>query len=166
MGMAPGQLPGQLLLNAENKQKLSSWPNLPDEEGMTTDQILKSAADGDIDVLFLLGTDPLGDYRDPELAKKALQTTKTVIAIDLFVNPSVYQSDIIFPAAAFIEANGSHTNTEGRITPIRQKVTSPGTARPDWMIAAEIASQLDKDLQIEKPDDVWNEIQAANISHQ
>ena len=89
---------------------------------MTTDQILESAANGEIDVLFLLGTDPLSDYRDPDLAKKALETTHTVIAVDLFVNPSVYQSDIIFPAAAFLESNGSHTNVEGRVTPIRQKL--------------------------------------------
>ena len=133
---------------------------------MTTTQILESAADGDIDVLFLLGTDPVGDYRNPELVQNALQRTETVIAVDLFVNPSVYQSDIIFPAASFIEINGSHTNTEGRITPVRQKVTSPGTARPDWMIAAEIAGGLDQDLEIEKPEDVWNEMQTINLDHQ
>ena len=112
------------------------------------------------------GADPLSDYRNPELAKRALEKTQTVIAVDLFVNPSVYHSDIIFPAAAFIESNGSHTNVEGRITPIRQKVTSPGTSRPDWMIAAEIAWRLDKDLEIENPEDVWREIQAANLGHQ
>ena len=165
MGMAPGQLPGQLPLDADKRKYLSDWENLPNEKGMSTDQILKAAGDGEIDVLFLLGSDPLRDYRNPELASKALQMTKTVVAVDLFVNPSTYESDIIFPAAAFIEVNGSHTNTEGRITPIRQKVTSPGTARPDWMIAAEIAAQLNHDLKIEKPDDVWNEIQAANISN-
>ena len=54
---------------------------------MTTDQILESAANGEIDVLFLLGTDPLSDYRDPDLAKKALETTQTVIAVDLLSIP-------------------------------------------------------------------------------
>ena len=166
MGMVPGQLPGQIPLTTANKTDSNGWSNLPDEEGMTTTQILESAADGDIDVLFLLGTDPIGDYRNPELVQNALQRTETVIAVDLFVNPSVYQSDIIFPAASFIEINGSHTNTEGRITPVRQKVTSPGTARPDWMIAAEIAGRLDQDLEIEKPEDVWNEIQTINLDHQ
>ena len=166
MGMAPGQLPGQISLHDPSKTGLTGWPNLPEHEGKTTDQILESAANEEIDVLFLLGADPLSDYRNPELAKRALEKTQTVIAVDLFVNPSVYHSDIIFPAAAFIESNGSHTNVEGRITPIRQKVTSPGTSRPDWMIAAEIAWRLDKDLEIENPEDVWREIQAANLGHQ
>ena len=166
MGMAPGQLPGQLSLHDPSKTGLTGWPNLPEQDGKTTDQILESAANEEIDVLFLLGADPLSDYRNPELAKRALEKTQTVIAVDLFVNPSVYHSDIIFPAAAFIESNGSHTNVEGRITPIRQKVTSPGTSRPDWMIAAEIAWRLDKDLEIESPEDVWREIQAANLGHQ
>ena len=166
MGMAPGQLPGQISLHDPSKTGLTGWPNLPEQDGKTTDQILESAANEEIDVLFLLGADPLSDYRNPELAKRALEKTQTVIAVDLFVNSSVYQSDIIFPAAAFIESNGSHTNVEGRITPIRQKVTSPGTSRPDWMIAAEIAWRLDKDLEIENPEDVWREIQAANLGHQ
>ncbi|GIR36577.1 MAG: hypothetical protein CM15mP49_19620 [Actinomycetota bacterium] len=55
MGMAPGQLPGQISLHDHNKSGLIGWPNLPEDEGMTTDQILESAANGEIDVLFLLG---------------------------------------------------------------------------------------------------------------
>ena len=90
----------------------------------------------------------------------------TVISVDLFVNPSAYHADIFFPASSFTEVTGSHTNTEGRITPIRQKVTSPGTARPDWMIAAEIAHRLGHDLGIEKPEDIWNELNSRSISHE
>ena len=34
------------------------------------------------------------------------------------------------------------------------------------MIAAEIAGGLDQDLEIEKPEDVWNEMQTINLDHQ
>ena len=158
MGMAPGLLPGQIPLSDGSKTFLNLWPNLPNEKGMGTEEILQSAANGMIDVLFLLGADPLSDFYDPELAEKALNTVNTVISVDLFVNASAYHADIFFPASAFIEVNGSHTNIEGRVTPIRQKVTSPGTARPDWMIAAEIANRLGYDLNIERPEDAWDEL--------
>ncbi|MEG3586458.1 MAG: NADH-quinone oxidoreductase subunit NuoG [Actinomycetota bacterium] len=158
MGMTPGLLPGQTTLTEGSKSFSNSWPNLPNEKGMGTEEILQSAANGMIDVLFLLGADPLSDFYDRELAEKALNTVSSVISIDLFVNASAYYADIFFPASAFIEVNGSHTNIEGRVTPIRQKVTSPGTARPDWMIAAEIANRLGHDLGIEKPEDAWGEL--------
>lgn len=166
MGMAPGLLPGQNRL-AEGSQVFSDiWVNLPSQKGMETEEIIQSAADGNIDVLFLLGSDPVSDFYDPDLAEKALKMVGTVISVDLFVNPSAYHADIFFPASAFTEVTGSHTNTEGRITPIRQKVTSPGTARPDWMIAAEIAHRLGHDLGIEKPEDIWNELNSRSISHE
>ncbi|HJM29234.1 MAG: molybdopterin-dependent oxidoreductase [Acidimicrobiales bacterium] len=165
MGMAPGLLPGQVTLAEGSEAFNDIWPNLPNKQGMGTEEILQSAADGMIDVLFILGADPLSDFYDPELVEKALTTVKSVISVDLFVNASAYHADIFFPASAFIEVNGSHTNIEGRITPIRKKVTSPGTTRPDWMIAAEIANRLDHDLRIEKPEDVWGELSPRSISH-
>ena len=72
---------------------------------------------------FLLGADPLTDFPNKALAEAALQKVQTVVAVDLFVTPSVYESDVVLPAASFLEADGSHTNVEGRITPIRQKIT-------------------------------------------
>ena len=39
------------------------------------------------------------------------------------------------------ETDGTTTNLEGRVSVLNQKVTPPGTARTDWMIAAELAQQ-------------------------
>jgi len=89
-----------------------------------------------------------------------------VISIDPFVNESAaYGADIVMPAAAFGEVDGSHTNLEGRITPLRQKVTPPGTARPDWMIAAELAMRLGKDMGFASVADITNEIAAVSPMH-
>ena len=46
-------------------------------------------------------------------------------------------------AAAYGEKSGTTTNLEGRVTTVGQKVTVAGTARPDWMIAVELAELLD-----------------------
>jgi predicted molibdopterin-dependent oxidoreductase YjgC len=48
---------------------------------------------------------------------------------------------------------------EGRVTRLGQKVTAPGTARPDWMIAADLATRLGADLGFESLDDIAAEIE-------
>src|SRR5690606_11457895 len=60
----------------------------------------------------------------------------------------------------------THTNIEGRISVVNQKVTAPGTARPDWMIAAELAFRLGADLQLTSVDDIWDEISEISVRHQ
>ena len=165
MGMAPGLLPGRNTLSSGSSVFSDIWTNLPTETGANTKQILQKASDGEVDILFLLGADPLTDFPNKALAEAALQKVETLVAVDLFVTPSVYESDVVLPATSFLEADGSHTNVEGRITPIRQKITPPGTARPDWMIAAEIAYRLGHDLEITAPEDVWAEISSRSAVH-
>ena len=48
---------------------------------------------------------------------------------------------------------------------MNQKVTAPGTARPDWMIAAELAFRLGGDLQLTSVDDIWDEIAEISVLH-
>ena len=74
--------------------------------------------------------------------------------VDLFVTDSVRQADVVFPAAGFGERPATTTNLEGRITRLGQKVTPPGTARPDWMIAVDLAARLGDDLGFESLDDI------------
>ena len=114
---------------------------------------------------MLLGADPLADFPDRVLARRALGAAGFVIAVDLFVTDSVRHADVAFPAAGFAERPGTATNLEGRITRLGQKVTPPGTARPDWMIAVDLATRLGDDLGFESPDDIWDEIERVAPAH-
>lgn len=109
-------------------------------------QILHAAADGHIDLLVLLGADPLADCPDAELARRALAGARRVISVDTFLTSSTAHADLVLPAAAYGEKAGTTTNLEGRITPVTAKVTVHGTARPDWMVAVDLAERLDQDL--------------------
>jgi NADH-quinone oxidoreductase subunit G len=143
MGLTPGFVPGG---QRTNNGADIGWPNLPDFEGFDTDGILAAAADGQIDTLVLLGADPLADYPDAALAARAFEQVDTIIAVDCFATESASQADLFLPAAMFGETDGTFCNIEGRLSPIRAKVTAPGLARPDWQIAAEVASFLDASL--------------------
>ena len=165
MGMAPGLLPGRTSLDAGRSAFADAWGQVPADTGLDTAGILAAAAAGEIDVLVLLGADPVADAVTPTDAAAALGEVGTVISVDLFANASNASAHVVLPAVAFTEGDGSHTNIEGRISPIRQKVTPPGTARADWIIAAELALMLGGDLGLDSQDDVWAELAPLSSVH-
>jgi NADH-quinone oxidoreductase subunit G len=126
----------------------------PQHGAADTAEILALAAAGKIDTLVLLGADPLSDVPDADLARRGLAGTRNIISIDTFMTPSTSQADVVLPAAAFGEKNGTTTNLEGRMSNVAQKITPAGTSRPDWMIAAELANALGKDLGVSSVEEV------------
>jgi NADH-quinone oxidoreductase subunit G len=165
LGLTPGFLPGRTTLDAGRARYERRWPGLPAQRGLDTTGILSAAAAGAIEVLILLGADPLSDVPDAALARRALAAVPTVVSVDLFLTESTQQADVVLPAAGFGEKDGTTTNLEGRVSRLRQKVTAPGTARPDWMIAAELAQQLGSDLGLETVEQIWDEITELSPAH-
>jgi NADH-quinone oxidoreductase subunit G len=126
----------------------------PQQGAADTAEILELAAAGKIDTLVLLGADPLSDVPDADLARRGLAGARNIISIDTFMTHSTSQADVVLPAAAFGEKNGTTTNLEGRMSNVAQKITPAGTSRPDWMIAAELATALGKDLGVGSVEEV------------
>ncbi len=165
-GLTPGMLPGRSSLAEHGQAWKELWGSVPSTAGMDTTQILQAAAASKIDVLILLGADPLADFADRSLARRGVAGARTVISLDRFLTASTRQADIVFPIAGFAECEGTHTNLEGRVTRLNQKVTPPGTARTDWMIAAELAALLGKDLGVERDaQELWDEFTAHSAVH-
>ncbi|WP_051062357.1 NADH-quinone oxidoreductase subunit NuoG [Ilumatobacter nonamiensis] len=131
-----------------------------DHDGLAT---LRAAADGKLELLILLGADPLNDCPDTGLARRALAGARRVISIDTHRSESTQLADVVLAAAAYGEKSGTTTNIEGRVTVLADKVTTTGTARPDWMMAAELALMLDVDgdlVNVSSVDDVTAAIAA------
>ncbi|MEM7325000.1 MAG: NADH-quinone oxidoreductase subunit NuoG [Actinomycetota bacterium] len=158
MGLTPGFLPG----GVRNRNVfLDSWSSTPEFEGKDTDAILRAAVAGEIDTLILLGADPIDDFPDSKLAREALENIETIIAVDTFETASSSRADIFLPAAMFGEADGTFCNLEGRLSPLSAKVTAPGLARPDWMIAAELSAAVGPDLGFDSLDSLRAEMSAV-----
>ena len=133
----------------------------PQNGAADTTHMLELAAVGKIECLVLLGADPLRDVPDADLARRAINGARNIIAIDTFITESSSQANIIFPAAAYGEKVGTTTNIEGRISDVAQKITPKGTSRPDWMIAVELATEAGIDLGFESYADVHNKMVAT-----
>ena len=166
MGLAPGLLPGRTTLaDAGGWFREGGWPTVPAERGLDATGILEAAAAGKVDVLVLLGADPLADVPDAALAARGLAGARTVIAVDRFRTASAEQADVVLAAAGPAEVDGTTTNIEGRVSAVTRKVTAPGTARDDWMLAAELARLLGTDLGLGSPGQILDEIAALAPSH-
>jgi len=166
LGLSPGLLPGRVGLDDGRSWYERHWgAALPARSGLDTLGMLSKAADAKMDVLFLVGADPVSDCPDKALAERALKAARFVVAIDAFATPSTVYADVVLPAAIYTERRGSFTNIEGRITALAQKVTAPGTARPDWMIAVELAQRLGADLGVRSLEELWAEIERVSPLH-
>ena len=165
MGLAPGLLPGRVSLDAGRDWFTAAWGAAPAAGGLDAGGILAAAADGRLDALVLLGADPVSDFPDRSLARQALEGDAFTVAVDLFLTPSSSRADVVLPAAGFGERAGTVTNIEGRVTRLGIKVTAPGTTRPDWMVAAELARRLGGDLQATSIDGLSAQIESLAPSH-
>jgi NADH-quinone oxidoreductase subunit G len=165
LGLAPGLLPGRVSVDEGRDWFERRWPSVPAQRGLDTAGILRAAAEGRIETLVLIGADPMADFPDADLASRALAGARSVVAVDLFLTESSRRAHIVLPAAGFAEVSGTTTNLEGRVTTLSQRVTAPGTAQPDWVIAADLALELGHDLGFESVHDVWREIEAVAPAH-
>ncbi|MGA1162052.1 MAG: NADH-quinone oxidoreductase subunit NuoG [Ilumatobacteraceae bacterium] len=129
----------------------------------TTDtvEVLRAAIEGRVNCLVTVGADPIADVPDADLVRRAMAAIPRHISIDTFLTASNQNADVVLPAAAFGEKDGTTTNAEGRVTQLARKVTVHGTARPDWMIAVELADLLG----IELPMGSVHEVHDAMVSN-
>jgi NADH-quinone oxidoreductase subunit G len=110
LGLSPGLLPGRVGLDQGRQWYERHWgAPLPAAAGLDALGILARAAAGQLDVLFLLGADPLSDCPDRDLAARALAGARFVVAIDAFRTASVAHADVVLPAAVYTERRGSFT---------------------------------------------------------
>ena len=165
MGLAPGILPGRVGLSAGRERFGAAWGAVPAEGGLSTADILSSMggereAGTQVRALILLGADPLSDFPDRAVAEKALSAGHFVVAVTGHPSESVdLHADVVLPCAVAHERPGTTTNIEGRVSRLGPKITAPGFAWPDWMIAVELAAGLGADLGFASDNDLSEEIE-------
>jgi NADH-quinone oxidoreductase subunit G len=157
-GLAPGFLPGRVTLDAARDWFTERWGGVPKQAGLDTAGILRAAAAGEIEVLVLLGADPVADFPDAALAREALAKVPTVIAVDAFLTASTERADVFLPATLWGEKAGTVTNLEGRVQRLNRKVAPEGTAMDDWRIALELSARLGHETDLVTVDEVTDEL--------
>ena len=133
--------------------------------GMDTRAILEAAAAGELDALVLVGADPIRDFPDASLARRALKKVPFTLAMELFATESAGLADVVLPSSANPERGGTFTNLERRLQKLEPLVPSPGSAREPWRAMAGLAAALGEDFGWSTFEDVWSDIQTEVPTH-
>lgn len=142
-GLHPALLPGGRGL--DDPEVEAAWGRVPHHPGRDTAAILGAAANREVDVLVLSGADPLRDFPDANLARRALENVARKVVVDVGTAFSIY-ADAMLPAAAYLEKDGHYSDWEGRAQRLSPVRPAPGMARPEWEIFQELSVAMGTDM--------------------
>lgn len=134
------------------------------EKGLTVTEILDAVHAGQIKGMYILGENPA--MSDPDLthAREALAKLEHLVVQDIFLTETANYADVILPAAAFYEKNGTVTNTNRQVQIGRAAVAPPGEAREDWAITMALANRLGLGWSYTHPREIFAEMKLGMAS--
>jgi formate dehydrogenase alpha subunit len=115
---------------------------LSDKPGLTVTEMVDAFGAGALRALYVLGEDLAMTEPDVNHARKCLESGEFLVLQEIFPSETSAFADVLLPGASFAEKSGTFTNTERRVQLVRQALSPPGEARPDWAIIAELARRL------------------------
>ena len=128
------------------------------EKGLTVTEILDAVHHGQIKGMYILGENPAMSDPDVTHARQALASLQHLVVQDIFLTETANYADVILPAAAFYEKNGTVTNTNRQVQMGRAAAQPPGEAREDWAITVALAQRLGLNWAYSHPSDVFAEM--------
>ncbi|MFN3867884.1 MAG: molybdopterin-dependent oxidoreductase [Hyphomicrobiaceae bacterium] len=124
-------------------QRFWNSPRIASRPGLKAVDMFDAVADGRIKALWIMSTNPVVSVPDADAVKRALATCPFVVVSDITANTdTAVFADVLLPAAAWGEKDGTVTNSERRISRQRAVLDAPGEARPDWRHIAEVAKRM------------------------
>jgi NADH-quinone oxidoreductase subunit G len=118
--------------------------------GMSLPEML---ADPDLDVLWVVGANPLENVN--------LASTKAFVVVqDLFLTETARRADVVLPAASAYEKSGTVTNVCGQVQRLEKALSVMGV-KSDLDILGILARAMRLDLGPANPGQVFEEIRAT-----
>ena len=165
MGSFPHELSGYRHVSDKATRDLfeAEWGVAIDPEpGLRIPNMLDAATDGQFKAIYIQGEDILQSDPDTKHVAAGLAAMECVIVHDLFLNETANYAHVFLPGSTFLEKNGTFTNAERRIQPVR-KVMEPlngpkGHGYEDWQVTQELARAIGLDWNYTHPSEIMDEI--------
>ena len=127
------------------------------EPGLRIPNMLDAATNGEFKAIYIQGEDILQSDPDTHHVAAGLAAMECVIVHDLFLNETANYAHVFLPGSTFLEKNGTFTNAERRIQPVR-KVMEPLNGYEDWEVTQELARAMGLDWNYAHPSEIMDEI--------
>ncbi|HWA62849.1 MAG TPA: nitrate reductase [Caulobacteraceae bacterium] len=120
-----------------------SAPNVAERPGLKAVDLFEAMHDGRVRAVWIMATNPAVSLPNAARVREALQRCPFVVVSDIVPDTDTAAfADVLLPALAWGEKDGTVTNSERRISRQRPLFPAPGEARADWRIVADVATAM------------------------
>ncbi len=131
---------------------------LDPKRGKTVVEIMDAIHADEIKGMYILGENPAMSDPDLNHAREALAHLEHLVVQDLFLTETAVYADVVLPASAWPEKDGTVTNTNRQVQMGRQALPLPGDTRYDWWITQEIGKRIGMPWNYKHPSEIYTEM--------
>ena len=160
MGSFPHELPGYRHVSDPTVRQMfeAKWGvELMAEPGYRIPNMFDAAVNGEFKALYVQGEDLAQSDPDTQHVEAALTSLECMIVQDIFLNETAKFAHVFLPGSSFLEKNGTFTNAERRISPVR-KVVPPVAGLEDWEVTVGLSNALGYEMNYSHPSEIMDEI--------
>ncbi|CAN0448105.1 unnamed protein product, partial [Hapterophycus canaliculatus] len=134
------------LENADHRAAVRGFwdaPAMPEAPGLKAVDMFRAVGDGRIKALWIIHTNPAVSMPEADAVRDAISGCDFVVVSDITGATDTAQlADVLLPATAWAEKDGTVTNSDRTISRQRAVLPAPAHARPDWAIMAEVGQRM------------------------
>ena len=108
-----------------------------EQTGMDAGAIYEAVANGELQALYVMGADPVGDGLMADRGQLAF-----LVVQELFLTETAREADVVLPARSWAEREGTFTTGERRVQRFYPAIPVVGESLSDWQIVARLGQQL------------------------
>jgi formate dehydrogenase major subunit len=160
-GSMPDVFPGYQKVDDEaiRAKFEAAWDvTLPTTTGKDNHQMIDAILEGSIRSMYIKGEDTITSDSNANYVAKALSSLEFFVVQDINFSETCRYADLVLPAAASLEKDGTFVNTERRIQRIYKALEPPGESKADWEIIRLIANRLGARWNYRHPSEIMDEI--------
>lgn len=161
MGALPDALPGyqRLTDDAAVAKFEAAWGvKLPRQPGIGRASLVDAILSGQIKALYVMGENPAAADPNPIRTRLALETLELLIVQDIFPTETAEMADVVLPAAAWGEVDGTYTAIDRRVQRVRAAVPPREGVLPDWQIICQLSERMGYPMRYAGPQAIWDEV--------
>ena len=134
------------LQNEEHRREVAQFwgvDKISEKPGLTATEMFDALESGQLKAVWIACTNPLVSLPNTHRIEKAMKNAKFVVVQEIsHKSDTVAYADLVLPAAAWLEKEGTMTNSERRISYLPKEINAPGEARPDVEIFCDFAQRM------------------------
>lgn len=118
-------------------------PHIAQKVGLKAVDMFEAVEAGKIKAIWIMATNPVVSLPNSDQVKRALEKCEFVVVSDVCKDTDTTDfADVLLPAQAWGEKDGTVTNSERRISRQNAFLSVPETIKADWWAVSQVAQKL------------------------